>query len=245
MMAKVKPLGRLPLIPEAITYLERRARGEETESLPNAKQIEELYWHGAVPLQEILLSLARHWGDQPAMRQILFFHYLQQEPLLKEILHRFIYPQFDHKVYHWNESTIRRFLEMAGLTESEQSRSLRNIEKALMEMKFLTVQEQTKVMEYQRPTVEAVAYAFYAEYGDGFAEGRRFSLMNPPLEQIVEHAAFPTYYLIDPRAVPMMLEACRLKNYISLEARGGLCQYALIYQDLFGLVEYMVQGGRM
>jgi hypothetical protein len=240
MMVKAKPLGRLPQIPEAITYLERRARGEAVV----AKQIEELYLQGTVPLQEILLSLAHHWGDQLAMRQILFFHYLQQEPLMKEILHRCIYPQFDHKVYRWNEPALKRFLAVAGLTESEQTRSIKIIEKALTEMRLLTGQGQAKVLEYQRPTIEAVAYAFYAEYGDGFTEGRRFSLMNPPVEQIMEHAAFPSYFLMDPRAVPMMLEACRIKNYISLEARGGLCQYALIYQDLVGLVEYMVQGGR-
>lgn len=245
MTVKVRLPERSPHIPEAITYLERRSRGERAEHLPNARQIEELYLHTSDSLSEILLSLAGIWGDQPAMRQILFFHYVQSEPVLKEILRRCIYPGFVNKVCRWNELTLIRSLNGMGITASEQSRSLRIIERALAEMRFLTVAGTDKVLEYQRPAVEAVAYAFYAEYGDGFAEGRRFSLLNPPLEQIMEHAAFPAYFLMDPRSVPMMMEACRIKNYISLEARGGLCQYALIYQDLFGLVEYMVQGGRI
>lgn len=244
-MVQTRPLGRLPHIPEAITYLERLARGEEVEHLPNAKRIEELYLEIPVPLQDVLLTLARVWGDQPAMRQILFFHYLQKEPLLKEILHHCIYPHFNQNIYYWNEQTLKRFMTAVGLTESEQNRSLKIIEKALAEVHFLTIQGPNKYIEFQRPTLEAVVYAFYVEYGEGWPEGRRFSLMNPPLEQITEHAAFPSYFLMDPWTIATTLEACRLKNYISLEARGGLCQYALIYQDLFGLVEYMVQGGRL
>lgn len=53
MMVQARPLGRLPHIPETITYLERLARGEEVEHLPNAKRIEELYLEIPAPLQDV------------------------------------------------------------------------------------------------------------------------------------------------------------------------------------------------
>lgn len=242
MRPAVKPLTHQPQILEAITYLERLARGDAAGKDAKSRQLEEMYLN--IPeIAENLLQLVLHWGDRPALRQILFLHYLHRETLAREILYNCIYPRFLEKRYYWKENEIRFYLQQLGLPEVEQLKSVKILEKALSEVKILHTEGNVKYIEYQRPAVETVAYALYVEYGDGFEEGRRFALKNPPLQQILEHAAFPAYLLVDPRSVHLMLEACRMKNYISLEARGGLCQYALIYQDLTGLIEYMVQGG--
>lgn len=242
MKAMQKPLTHPPQLLEAITYLERIARGEVSGKDARTKQFEEMYL-SVSEVAENLSQLVKNWGDRPALRQILFLHYLHREPLMKEILSNCIYPRLLEKRYYWKEGDIRFYLQHLGMPESEQVKSVKVVEKALSEAKILSIDGSARFIEYQRPAVETIAYALYVEYGDGFEEGRRFALKNPPLQQILEHAAFPAYLLLDPRSVHLMLEACRMKNYISLEARGGLCQYALIYQDLTGLIEYMVQGG--
>ncbi|AZR72780.1 hypothetical protein BBF96_04850 [Anoxybacter fermentans] len=243
MTADVRPLTLPPYIPETITYLEKIARGERVGRGRKINQIEELYVKSSKELYYNLLNIVKAWGDQPAVRQIIFFHYLQKEPLLKEMILECIYPGFKENRFLWKETELKFFLQQKGLTKSEQSRTLKIAEKALREVKMFMVNRKEKFLEYQRPAVEAVAYALYAEYSEGFEAGKRFSLKNPPLEQILKYAAFPAYFLLDPKTVPLILEACRIKNYISLESRGGLCQYALIYQDLTELVEYMIQGG--
>ena len=242
MSLAVKSLVRLPLISETIAYLEKLHRGEPPGKDSKARQIEELYFSSEELLGNFL-RMVEAWGDGLALRQILFFHYLHSETLVQEIVFNCIYPRLIEKRYYWRESDIRFYLQQCGVQESEISKAVKVLEKVLGEAKLLSTTEGMRYVEYQRPTVETIAYALYVEYGEGFAQGQRFALKNPPLSQILEHALFPAYLLLDPRSVHLMLEACRMKNYISLEARGGLCQYALIYQDLSGLVEYMVEGG--
>lgn len=243
MSLEVKPVLIPSQIPETITYLEREARGEEVGTGRKVRQIEEVYFQISEEVHQQLLKMVHIWGDQPAIRQILFYHYLIKEPILKEVMVKCIYPGFINGRYEWDEKELRHFLKDLGLTNSEQVVTLYKLEKALQEVRMFSENQKSKYIEYQRPALEAMAYALYAEYGEGFEPGRRFHLHNPPLEQILQHAEFPAYFLLNPRVVPMMLEACRMKDYISLEARGGLCQYALICNDLTGLVEYMVEGG--
>lgn len=244
MSLEAKPVLVPSQIPETILYLERKARGEEVGSGRKIKQIEELYFQYFEEIHQQLLRMVQVWGDQLAIRQILFYHYLIKEPILKEVMVNCIYPGFINGHYEWNVPELRYFLKELGLTNSEQVVTLYKLEQALQEVRMFSLDRRSKYIEYQRPTLEAMAYALYAEYGEGFEPGRRFHLQNPPLEQILQQAEFPAYFLLNPKAVPMMLEACRMKDYISLEARGGLCQYALIYPDLIGLVEFMVEGGR-
>lgn len=207
-----------------------------------AREVEELYLGFSENLHQHLLKLVDAWGDSPAVRQIIFYHYLQREPLIKEIILNCIYAGFKQNRFLWKEAELRFFLSQYGLTKCEQIRTYKYLEKALQEVKIPFSCRNERYIDYQRPAVEAVAYAFYAEYGDGFPEAKVFALKNPPLEQIIKYSAFPAYLFIDRRTLPLILETCRLKNYITLECRGGLNQYALIYQDLTGLVDFMIGG---
>lgn len=240
---RLKPPDLPPNIPDTITYLERELRGESVGHSRKMREVEELYLFPSEICHHLLKTVVKAWGDSPGVRQILFYHYLQREPIIKEIILHCIYPGFKQGRYLWKESELRFFLSHLGLERSEQSRTIKYLERAMMEIKILVQAREGRYIDYQRPSIEAVAYAFYAEYGDGFSEARSFSLKNPPLEQILHNAAFPAFLFIDPRRVLLILETCRLKNYITLESRGGLNQYALIYQDLIGLVDYMSGGG--
>ncbi|MCK4260022.1 MAG: hypothetical protein KAX49_13665 [Halanaerobiales bacterium] len=243
MVTKIRSITFSPNILETVNYLECEVRGEIFERKRKTKEIEELYFNSTESHRNNLLRLVKAMGDQPAIRQIIFFHYLINEPMMAEMFLRYIYPGFQNKRYVFKEKELKFFMAQLGLNQEEQSGTLKFFYKALIEAKMLKSQGNIKYLEYQRPSVEAIAYAFYAEYADGFAAANRFALKNPPLKQITEQAAFSAYLLLEPRLVPMMLEACRIKNYISLEARGGLHQYALIYQDLTGLVDFIVGGG--
>ena len=237
-----RPLHPLPRISTTIDIMQGENKDGVVED-NSINEIRNIYRSNSQGIYDTLIDLVQSWGDQPAVRQILYYHYLQGQPLLKEILLENIYPALQEGSYIWNGEEIKSFLHKKGLAEKEQDKSLKCIKNALKEMRFLKESGRGLILKYQRPTVEAVAYALYSEYSEGFDESKRFSLKNPPLEQVRRHAAFPAYFLIDPRTIPMLLEACRIKNYISLESRGGLNQYALIYQDLFELVDYML-GGR-
>ena len=153
--------------------------------------------------------------------------------MIKGLFSKYIYPSFQHKKFFWQESELRFFIGDYGFTKSEQMLAYKCLKGVLSEMKIGLIRGYLK---YQRPTIETVAYAFCAEYGEN-------SLKNPPVQAIIDFAAFPAYFLIDPQILPAILEICRLKNYLTLEFRGGLNQYASLYQDLSGLVDFMIQGG--
>lgn len=227
-------------IPATITYLEKEARGEAVGINQKNREIEELYISSSEILHLNLSKLVNKFGDSPTVRQIIFFHYLEKQPVIKELFCRCIYPSFQQRKFFWQESQLRLFIHHYGLTKSEQTLAYKCLEGVLAEMKIPVIRGN---LHYQRPTIETVAYAFYAEYGEGSPASRRFSLKNPPLQQIIDFAAFPAYFLIDPQILPAILEICRLKDYLTLEFRGGLNQYALLFQDLSGLVDFIIRGG--
>lgn len=227
-------------IPATITYLEKELRGEAIKTSQKIREIERLYIKSSDVVHQNLLKLVRKFGDSLTVRQIIFFHYLQQQPLIKDLLCKYIYPSLQQASFFGDEAQLRLFIRQYRLTKRQQMIVYRCLEKVFAEVKISLKQG---YLSYQRPTIETIAYAFYAEYGEGFPESRRFFLKNPPLEQIIKFAAFPAYFLINPKIIPAILETCRLKNYLTLELRGGLNQYVLLHQDLTDLVDFMTQGG--
>lgn len=239
---------KIPTLPanisETIAYLEEVSQNGQLRRRRRTKEIERLYCNFSESLHLNLTNLVKAWGDSLAIRQILFYIYLQMEPLIGEIFCKIIYPSIKENFFSWKSSELTLFFDKLGLTRSEQFRTKKLIEKALLEVKIFFGGKEERYLEYQRPTLEALSFAFYAEYGEGLFNKKKRVFKNPPLTQIKEFAEFPAYFLINPNNLGPLLEACRIKNYISLESRGGLCQYALIYHDLSELVEFMIQGGK-
>jgi len=172
--------------------------------------------------------------DVKLNKELMFYHYLQEELIFKKTLVEFIYPKLrvDNEYVIKSEDVLFFIGDYLDYAPSTMKKTARSIVKALVDFEIAEVDgNEVKVKTY-RPGLLSVIYAFYCEYAAGFEAAKNFNILNPSIEHIKEKAEFYKLFLMQPAMVEDYLQRAWKENYLGYEPRGGLNQYVLKYKSI-------------
>jgi len=167
-------------------------------------------------------------------KELMFYHYLQEELIFKKTLVNFIYPKLRvDDEYVVKSSDILFFIsDYLDYAQSTMKKTARSIVKALVDFEVAEVEDnEVKVKTYQ-PQLLTVVYALYSEYAAGFEEAKNFNILNPSVEHIKEKAEFYKLFLMNPAMIEDYFQKAWKEGYLGYEPRGGLNQYVLKYKSI-------------
>jgi hypothetical protein len=192
-------------------------------------------------LNEPLIKLI-DYEDYKVNKELMFYHYVQREPIFKKTLLNFIYPRLktsDEFIVKSNDILffISDYLDYA---DSTMKKTARSIVKALVDFEIAEVEgNEVKVKNY-RPGLLTVVFAFYSEYATGFEEAKNFNILNPSIEHIKEKAEFYKLFMIKPAVIEDYLQRAWKEGYLGYEPRGGLNQYVLKFKNISNLINFIL-----
>ena len=176
--------------------------------------------------------------DVKLNKELMFYHYLQEELIFKKTLLEFIYPKLrlDNEYVVKSEGVLFFISDYLDYASSTMKKTARSIVKALVDFEIAEVEgNEVKVKRY-RPGLLSVIFAFYSEYAAGFEAAKNFNILNPSVEHIKEKAEFYKLFLMQPAMVDDYLQRAWKEDYLGYEPKGGLNQYVLKYKSIDDLV---------
>jgi len=184
-------------------------------------------------LNKALIKLI-DFEDVKLNKELMFYHYLQEELIFKKTLLEFIYPKLrvDNEYVVKSEDILFFIGDYLDYALSTMKKTARSIVKALVDFEIAEVEgNEVKVKSY-RPGLLSVVYAFYSEYAVGVEAAKNFKILNPSVEHIKEKAEFYKLFLMQPAMVDDYLKRAWKEDYLGYEPRGGLNQYVLKYKSI-------------
>jgi hypothetical protein len=178
------------------------------------------------------------YEDVKINKELMFYHYLQEELIFKKTLLDFIYPKLrvDNEYVIKSEDVLFYIGDYLDYAPSTMKKTARSIVKALVDFEIAEVYgNEVKVKNY-RPKLLSMVFAFYSEYAAGVEKAKNFNILNPSVEHIKEKAEFYKLFLMQPAMVDDYLQKAWKEDYLGYEPRGGLNQYVLKLKSLIELV---------
>jgi len=172
--------------------------------------------------------------DVKLNKELMFYHYLQEELIFKKILLEFIYPKLrvDNEYVVKSEDVLFFIGDYLDYAPSTMKKTARSIVKALVDFEIAEVDGNKVKVKTYRPGLLSVIYAFYSEYAAGFEAAKNFNILNPSVEHIKDKAEFYKLFLMQPAMVDDYLQRAWKEGYLGYEPRGGLNQYVLKYKSI-------------
>jgi hypothetical protein len=167
-------------------------------------------------------------------KELMFYHYLQEELIFKKTLLEFIYPKLrlDNEYVVKSNDVLFFIGDYLDYASSTMKKTARSIVKALVDFEIAEVEgNEVKVKNY-RPELLSMVFAFYSEYAAGFEAAKNFNILNPSVEHIKDKAEFYKLFLMQPAMVDDYLKRAWKEDYLGYEPRGGLNQYVLKYKSI-------------
>ncbi|MFQ6063549.1 MAG: BrxA family protein [Methanosarcinales archaeon] len=166
------------------------------------------------------------FNDLKILKEILFYHYINQENVVKYSVINEIYPQLINNNKLLNKEKLNNFIK-ANLECSDNTlkNTCSSVPKALADFGFLNIATKNYELKYYMPTIESFAYALYHTY---LIE---MNFLNPPYEHII-NSDIPKIYFMKLESIEHKLELLRNKGLISLEKIANKKQYALNYNNM-------------
>jgi hypothetical protein len=192
-------------------------------------------------LNRVLIKLI-DYEDIKLNKELMFYHYLQEELIFKKTLVNFIYPKLrvDNEYVVKSEDVLFFIGDYLDYASSTMKKTARSIVKALVDFEIAEVEENKVKVKTYRPELLSVVYAFYSEYAAGVEEAKNFNILNPSVEHIKEKAEFYKLFLMQPAIVEDYLQRAWKEDYLGYEPRGGLNQYVLKYKSLNSFVSMLL-----
>lgn len=197
-------------------------------------QINKRYLTSAVGDLNMTLIKLIDFEDFKLNKELMFYHYLQEELIFKKTLVDFIYPKLrvDNEYAVESKDVLFFISDYLDYADSTMKKTARSIVKALVDFEIAEVDGNDVKVKTYRPGLLSVVYAFYSEYAAGFEVAKNFNILNPSVEHIKEKAEFYKLFLMHPEMVEDYLQRVWKEDYLGYEPRGGLNQYVLKYKSL-------------
>lgn len=176
--------------------------------------------------------------DVKLNKELMFYHYLQEELIFKKTLLEFIYPKLrvDNEYLVKSDDVLFFIGDYLDYAPSTMKKTARSIVKVLIDFEIAEVDgNEVKVKTY-RPGLLSVVYAFYSEYAAGVETAKNFNILNPSIEHIKDKSEFHKLFLMQPAMVDDYLQRAWKKDYLGYEPRGGLNQYVFKYKSIDELI---------
>jgi len=172
-------------------------------------------------------------------KELMFYHYLQEELIFKKTMLDFIYPKLkvDDEYVVSSRDVLFFISDYLDYAQSTMQKTARSIVKALVDFEIAEVEANEVKVKTYRPQLLSVVYALYSEYSKGFKEAKNFNILNPSVEHIKEKAELYKLFLMQPAMIEDYLQRAWKKGYLGYEPRGGLNQYVLKYKSLIDLTK--------
>ncbi|MFW5987990.1 MAG: hypothetical protein ACOCQA_00965 [bacterium] len=181
--------------------------------------------------------------DMKLNRELMYFHYLNSEPLAKFTVLNLIYPRLlSEEEYQLKRDDVIFFIkDYISFSDATVKKTARSIVKAMIDF-GMAVQKVNRVfVKWYRPSLTAFLYGIYSEYSSGFAKAQNYNILNPSIEHIREKSEFYKLFLIKPAVLNTYLKISWEKGYLNYEPRGGLNQYVLKQESLSNFVNQLIK----
>jgi len=184
-------------------------------------------------LNKALIKLI-DFKDVKLNKELMFYHYLQEELIFKKTLIEFIYPKLrvDNEYVVKSEDVLFFIGDYLDYAPSTMKKTARSIVKTLIDFEIAEVDDNEVKVKTYRPGLLSVIYAVYSEYAAGFEKANNFKILNPSIEHIKEKSEFYRLFLMQPYMIENYLQKGWKEGYLGYEPRGGLNQYVLKYKSI-------------
>ena len=178
------------------------------------------------------------YEDIKLNKELMFYHYLQEELIFKTTLIDFIYPKLRiNNEYVVKSNDVLFFIsDYLDYAESTMKKTARSIVKALVDFEIAEVEDNEVKVKNYKPSLLSFIYAFYSEYAEGIENAKNFNILNPSVEHIKEKAEFYKLFMMNSFMLEDYLQKAWKEDYLGYEPRGGLNQYVLKHKTIDKLV---------